>query len=84
MQKEKVILYRTETCPKCNNVMKPKLQAFGIEFEECLDAEVMRSLGISKVPVLSVDGVLMDFVSANKWINSKLNPQDDQVINPLA
>ena len=31
----------------------------------------MLSLGISQVPMLSVDGTLYDFSAANKWVNQQ-------------
>lgn len=64
----KIILYTTG-CPKCG-VLVTKLDNKNIEYEVCTDTAVMASLGISQVPVLSVDGELMPFKSANDWINN--------------
>lgn len=64
-----LILYSTG-CPKCN-VLKKKLTEKNIEYTENNDIDVMTSLGIDQVPVLSVDGKLMDFAEANKWINER-------------
>ena len=56
-------------CHKCN-VLKTKLKAKGLEFNEVNNVEEMQSLGISQVPMLRVDdGDLMTFVQANSWIN---------------
>lgn len=62
-----IIIYSTG-CPKCN-VLKKKLVKKNIKFTESNDVDVMTSLGIDQVPVLSVNGKLLDFVKANKWVN---------------
>ena len=62
-----IILYSTG-CPKCN-VLKKKLADRGIIYEEVTDVDAMAELGFESVPILSVDGTLMDFVSANAWLN---------------
>lgn len=64
-----IILYSTG-CPKCN-VLKKKLTGKNIEYTENNDIDVMTSLGIDQVPVLSVGGKLMDFAEANKWVNER-------------
>lgn len=61
-----IILYSTG-CPKCS-VLKSKLKKAGINFNEDNNIEKMLSIGIKEVPVLSVNGELLDFVKANKWI----------------
>lgn len=63
----KIILYSTG-CPKCN-VLKKKLEMRGIEYEESGDIDFLIERGIMQAPVLNVNGVLLDFVEANKWIN---------------
>lgn len=69
----KVILYSTG-CPSCS-VLKKKLTAKGIQFEENTDQELMRSMNFVRVPVLDVDGKQMDFAAANNWINEQENVQ---------
>lgn len=69
----KIILYSTG-CPSCN-VLKKKLAAKGIQFEENNDQELMRSMNFVRVPVLDVDGNQMDFAAANNWINEQENVQ---------
>ena len=64
----KIILHTTG-CPKCE-VLKKKLKAKNIEYDENSNVEIMESLGIDQVPVLSVDGNLMSFAEANNWINN--------------
>ena len=62
-----VILYSTG-CPKCN-VLKKKMDAKGVNYVENNDIDKMERLGIQQVPMLCVDGDMMDFVAANDWIN---------------
>lgn len=62
-----VILYSTH-CPKCT-VLETKLKNKEIEFEEISDVEEMLSKGISSVPYLEVEGKLLNFSEAVKWVN---------------
>ena len=71
MKYEKVVMYSTG-CPKCR-VLAKKMAATGIQYETNSSVEDMQALGISVLPVLSVDGVLMDFSKAYQWINGKEN-----------
>lgn len=57
-------------CPKCR-ILEIKMKAKNIEFTECSDVEEMQQKGIMSVPQLEVDGIMMDFVAANKWINER-------------
>ena len=63
----KLILYSTN-CPKCR-VLKKKLSDKGLSFEENLFVDEMEKLGITEVPVLSIDGELLDFKTAVDWVN---------------
>ncbi len=63
----KIILYSTH-CPKCN-VLTKKLQQKNIDYKEITDIEKMKSLGITEVPILEVDGKMLSFSKANEWIN---------------
>ena len=61
-----IILYSTG-CPKCN-VLEAKLNSKSIKYEVCRDIEVMQSKGMMSAPNLEVDGKLMGFGDAIKWI----------------
>lgn len=61
-----VKLYSTH-CPKCM-VLEKKLQQKNISFEEINDVAVMEEKGFMQVPMLEVDGKVMDFIQANDWI----------------
>ena len=63
----KIVLYSTH-CPKCL-VLEKKLKQKGICFEEVYNIDVMRAKGFLSAPMLEVDEVIMDFATANKWIN---------------
>lgn len=64
----KVILYSTH-CPKCM-VLEKKLQQKNISYEEINDIEAIRKKGYLTVPLLEVDGEIMDFKAAVDWVNS--------------
>ena len=64
----KVILYSTH-CPKCNILCK-KLEMKNVAYDEVTDVSLMISKGFMEMPMLEVDGTLMDFKSAINWVNS--------------
>lgn len=61
-----VILYSTH-CPKCK-VLEKKLQDKKIKYDEVNDIDVMQAKGFMSAPMLEVDGEIMDFGKAIKWI----------------
>lgn len=63
-----VTIYTTH-CPKCR-VIETKLKTKGIQYKEVTDVAEIEKLGFQQVPVLDVDGTIMDFVQANNWINN--------------
>lgn len=62
-----IILYSTN-CPKCN-VLETKLNQKNIVHEVCTDVDIMQSKGMMSAPALEVDGELMDFGAAVRWVN---------------
>ena len=64
-----LILYSTG-CPKCR-VLKKKLSDKGFIFEENTSVDEMERLGITEVPVLSIDGELYEFGAAIQWVNNR-------------
>lgn len=62
-------MYSTH-CPKCR-ILETKLNQKNIQYEECNDVGEMLSKGIETVPVLEVDGQLLDFGKAVKWVNER-------------
>lgn len=63
-----VILYSTH-CPKCE-ILATKLKSKDVDYEEVNDTDIMLSKGFMQLPMLEVDGKLMNFVEANNWINN--------------
>lgn len=70
-----VVLYTTG-CPRCK-VLKSKLDAKGIQYEENDCVDEMRELGITNVPMLKCEGWLMDFKSAVEWANKQQEVCDE-------
>lgn len=64
-----VILYE-HGCPRCK-VLKSKLDQKGIKYEDISDVEVMKSKGFQEAPKLDVNGVVMNFKEAVKWIGEQ-------------
>lgn len=67
----RVILFSTG-CPQCN-VLKEKLKAANIDYIEVTDKDTIIAKGITKVPVLEVDGIQMALSAANEWIKNRGN-----------
>lgn len=65
------VLYSTG-CPQCN-VLKEKLKAANIDYIEVTDKDTIIAKGITKVPVLEVNGIQMALSAANEWIKSRSN-----------
>ena len=63
------IIFYSTGCPKCS-VLNQKLKNKNIEFKTVTDIDEMIELGIQSAPVLSVDGKLLKFSDAIKWVNS--------------
>lgn len=62
-----IILYTTH-CPRCV-VLESKLKQKDIEYTSCEDINIMSEKGFMSAPMLEVDGKVMDFKTANNWIN---------------
>lgn len=64
-----IVLYTTH-CPKCK-VLESKLIEKNIDFQIEEDIEKLIDLGYMSAPILSVDGEVMEFGEAVKWVNNK-------------
>lgn len=65
------VLYTLPTCGKCK-ILKQKMEAKGIEFEEINDVKILEEEGIDVVPVLDIgNDWKLNFVEANKWVNEQ-------------
>lgn len=63
-----VILYSTG-CPKCK-ILEKKLYEKNIDHTYVNDIDLMLSMGMPTTPMLDVDGELMDFSAAVKFVNN--------------
>lgn len=61
-----ITLYSTG-CPKCK-VIEKKLTQKNIQYVKVTDVNEMRKLGFTSAPVLEVDGKILNFGDANRWI----------------
>lgn len=61
-----ITLYSTH-CPKCK-VIETKLKQAGLAYTEFDDIDKILSMGIKTAPMLEVDGKLMDFSEANRFL----------------
>ena len=64
------MVYTHETCPRCK-VLKKKLELSGLEFEECMDIDKMLAMGMKSSPMMEVDGQLLTFEEAIKYVNER-------------
>lgn len=67
-----MILLYSNGCPCCD-VLKDKLSNAGIVFELITDTQQMLDLGITHLPMLSVDGRMMNYPAAIAWVNERTN-----------
>lgn len=64
-----IILYSTG-CPKCR-VLEAKLKEKNIDYVHKNNVDEMLEKGIQSVPVLEVNGELLDFIKAIQWVNGR-------------
>ena len=57
-------------CPKCK-VLKKKLDKKQVDYSEETDSEILISKGFKSVPVLEVDGKVLNFMDAVNWVNRR-------------
>lgn len=65
-----ITVYTTKHCPQCQ-LLKQKLNQLGIEYEVFDNEEKMQEMGISSVPMMSVDGNMMSFREALNYLNER-------------
>lgn len=64
-----IILYSTH-CPLCKGLEKA-LNNKNISYTLCTDKNIMKELGIVRVPMLQVNGDLLSNKDALKWVLSQ-------------
>lgn len=65
----KPVLYTTH-CPKCT-VLSKKLEKANIEYDICEDTSIMQSKDFTSLPILEVNGEILDFSAAIKWVGDR-------------
>ena len=63
-----ITMYTQETCPKCK-ILKQKLDSKNIKYTECSDRDALIAKNIEFTPMLSIDGEMMTYGEAIKWVN---------------
>ena len=63
-----VTLYTTH-CPKCKT-LATLLERKALEFQVIDDEKIMLEKGFMSVPMLEVDGQIMDYKAATDWIRN--------------
>lgn len=67
----KIIFYHTLTCPQCKMIERLLIQN-NIQYISCVDTKEMLSRGITRPPILEVDGeslsgkAIIDWIKENK------------------
>ncbi len=62
-----VTLYSTG-CPRCT-ILKKKMDSKGIKYETISDVDLMQEKGFTELPMLEINGSIMNFKDAISWIN---------------
>lgn len=62
----KVTFYSND-CPRCN-ILQQKLDEKGVMYEKVSDVEIMKQKGFMSVPMLEVDGNIMNYLEAINWV----------------
>ena len=65
---DKIILY-SNNCPRCK-ILKKKLDDNKINYEVVDNVDIMIDKGLSTVPVLEINGRMLDFKEAVEWVNN--------------
>lgn len=61
-----IVLYSTG-CPKCR-ILESKLNQNGIKYNLVDNEDVMIEKGFMSAPMLEIDGNVMNFTEAMKWV----------------
>lgn len=67
-----IVLYSNH-CPCCE-VLRVRLDEAGVSYTINCNTDEMLSQGIKYLPMLSVDGNMMNYPAALAWLNERTNP----------
>ena len=65
-----IILY-TNNCPKCK-ILKNKLDEKNIKYEICNDIDLMIEKGFKSVPMLKIEGQILNFNDSIIFLKEKI------------
>ncbi len=71
----RVILYSNH-CPCCE-VLESRLKAASISHETVTDTTQMLAMGMTRLPMLSVDGDMLNYPAALAWLRERTEPNAD-------
>ena len=57
-------------CPNCI-ILEKKLKQKNIDFEIITDKNIMIEKNIMSAPMLEVDGIMMNYITASKWLGEQ-------------
>lgn len=64
----KIILYTSDTCHRCK-IVKELFDIHSVEYEEVSDRNLVLSMDVESVPVIEVDGKIIDnWISVLAWL----------------
>ena len=72
MKSDNIILYHQHSCPQCKMV-EMQLKNKKINYDSCMDIDTMKSKGLTRTPVLEVNGEMLVGKDILNWINSRGN-----------
>lgn len=60
------MIFYSNDCPKCK-ILKAKLDQKNIAYETCSDMDVMIDKGFNSMPILEIDGEILNYLEAVNW-----------------
>lgn len=73
-----ITLY-TNRCPCCE-VLEAALKAASLDFEAVTATGQMLSMGMTHLPMLSVDGTMMNYPAALAWLKERKERCEDRQV----
>ena len=67
-------------CPKCKQLER-QLNSAAIPYTTCTDINIMKSKGMTHVPMLEVEGKLLDFTAALRYVTEYMKSKENHESN---
>ena len=74
----RIILYSNH-CPCCE-ILKSQLDAAGVAYRVITDIDHMLAMGLTHLPMLSVDGMMMNYPAALAWLKERKERCEDRQV----